>query len=324
MARKKKRADGRIVITKTYNGKRKFFYGATTAETERKREAYEQEQSKNIYSSDILYDEWLDAWLEYASVNISPSTLKSYECVVNAHLRSELGQYSLAEITSPLLREFLNKKKDSSLSARSVEYMHTLLKTSLRLTVDDDLLIKKPMDKIKKIKKEPIKKIVALTQEQVNDFLKGVDNQEIYRLFYVALATGLRRSEILGLRWRDIDHENKMITVDEPVIKVGTKVIISKTTKNKTSNRTLYIDDQTINILRQQRKSVLERQLKTFGYIDNDLVFPSDSGNPRSPDWVSRTATLHGKKLVCPQVFLFTPCGTLMQRYYSSQVYISR
>ncbi len=92
---------------------------------------------------------------------ISPSTLKSYECVVNAHLRSELGQYSLAEITSPLLREFLNKKKDSGLSARSVEYMHTLLKTSLRLAVDDDLLIKNPMDKIKKPKKEPTKKIVA-------------------------------------------------------------------------------------------------------------------------------------------------------------------
>lgn len=154
MDRKKKRADGRVVITKTYNGTRKFFYGATAAEAEQKREAFELDQTKNIYTSDILYDEWLDSWLDYIKSNVSAATYKNYESIANKHLRPGLGRYSLAELNSPFLREY----QENGLSSRSVEYIHTLLKASLRLAVDDDLLIKNPMDKIKNLKKNLLEK----------------------------------------------------------------------------------------------------------------------------------------------------------------------
>ena len=109
MARKKKRADGRIVITKTYNGKRKFFYGSTKAEAESKQEAFEQAQSKNVYSSDILYDEWLDAWLEYIKNNLSAATFDSYCGVVRLHIRPALGRYKFNKITPQLILNFLQK-----------------------------------------------------------------------------------------------------------------------------------------------------------------------------------------------------------------------
>lgn len=305
MGRKKKRADGRVVITKTYNGTRKFFYGATSAAADRKREAFELEQTKNVYTSDILYDEWLDAWLDYIKPNVSAATYKNYESIANKHLRPVLGRYSLAELNSPFLREYLREKKENGLSARSVEYIHTLLKASLRLAVDDDLLIKNPMDKIKKPKKEPVRKMVALTIEQVTAFLNSVKTEEYYRIFYIALETGFRRSEILGLRWCDIDYKNKTLTVAEPVIKVGTKTIISKSTKNKSSERTIYISDKAISVLKKQRFAVVAAKLKTITYIDNDLVFPRADGGPRNPERVSRAAKNYGTISGMPEGFSF-------------------
>lgn len=305
MARKKKRADGRVVLTKMYNGKRKFFYGATNAEAERKRELYEQEQSKNIYSSDILYDEWLGAWLEYINANVSQATLKNYESIINRHLRPELGIYTLSEMSSPLLRDFLSKKKENGLSARYIDYIHTLLKASLKLAVDDDLLLKNPMDRIKKPRKEPVRTKVALTKEQADAFLRSVKTKEYYRLFYMALETGFRRSELLGLRWQDIDYQNKTLSISAPVIKVGNKTVISKTTKNKSSTRTIYISDNGIKILKQQRLAVVESTLKKIGYIDNDLVFPNPDGTPRNPERVSRAAKNYGNISGMPEGFSF-------------------
>lgn len=305
MARKKKRADGRIVITKTYNGKRKFFYGSTKAEAESKQEAFEQAQSKNVYSSDILYDEWLDAWLEYISANISQATLKNYEFIINHHLRPDLGRYTLSEINSPLLRNFLLNKKDVGLSARYVDYMHTLLKASLKLAVDDDLLLKNPMDKIKKPRKNTVRKKIALTKEQVIAFLNSVKTEEYYRLFYIALETGFRRSELLGIRWQDIDYENKTLSISTPVVKVGTKTVISQTTKNKSSKRTIYISDNAIKIFKKQRLTVIEARLKSLNYLDNDLVFPNTDGSPRNPERVSRAAKNYGNISGMPEGFSF-------------------
>jgi len=305
MARKKKRADGRIVITKTYNGKRKFFYGSTKAEAESKQEAFEQAQSKNVYSSDILYDEWLDAWLEYIKNNLSAATFDSYCGVVRLHIRPALGRYTLSEISTPLLRDFFAQKRESGLSPRSIEFIYTLLKSSLKQALFDDIIDKNPMDKVAKPKVYKTKDIVALDKVQVKKLLDTISTNEIRRLFQFAIATGLRRSELLGVRWCDIDSLHKTVSVAQTVLKIGSKTIISPTTKNTSSRRTISLDSKTFSLLKEQRITVIERKLKTIDYVDLDLVFPGENGNPRNPDWVTKMARDYGKKAGLPAGFSF-------------------
>lgn len=305
MARNKKRADGRVVITKTYNGKRKFFYGATGAEAERKQEAFEKEQAKNVYTSDILYEEWLDAWLDYIKDNLAKSTFDSYCGVVRIHIKPELGLYRLTELNPTLLREYFVRKREASLSPRSIEYIYTLVKSSLKLAVFDDVIEKNPMDKVPKPKVSRTKEIVALDQAQVKKLLETIATDEIQRLFRFAIATGLRRSELLGIRWADIDINHKTVSVAQTVLKVGSKTLISPTTKNASSRRTISLDDKTLALLKKQRLSVIESKLKTIDYVDYDLVFPGENGNPRNPDWVTKMARDYGKKAGLPKGFSF-------------------
>lgn len=304
MARLKKRADGRICITKMIDGTRKYFYGVTEAKAKKKLEEYEAEQHNNIYNSDILYDEWLDAWLDAIKHTISSSTYSNYNLLVDKHLR-DLGTYKLCQMTSPLLRVFINKKLESGLSARTVEYIYTLLKASLRLAVNDDLIVKNPMDKVKKPKKAKTHEVVALSSEEVKKLLKSIDDEEEYNIIYTALSTGARRSELLGLELSPKDSKNKTITIDRTVIKEGTKVVLSPTTKNKSSKRTISIDDVLFNLLKKQRLIVLKRKMANPDYVDNNLLFPGPNGGPRNPDQLSRMAQRYKEKAKLPDGFTF-------------------
>ncbi len=305
MARKKKRTDGRIVITKVYNGIRKYFYGFTNAEALKKQEIYEENLNKKIYGADILYTEWLDAWLDYTKDKIALDTYASYSGIVKNHLRPALGTYSLAELNPTILREFIAQKRDSGLSSRSVEYIYILLKSSLKLAVFDDVLEKNPMDKVLKPKVIKTKEKVALDKEQIKKLLDTIVTDEIKRLFQFAIVTGMRRSELLGIRWSDVDYTHSTVSVNQTVLKIGSNTTISPTTKNTSSRRTIAIDKKTTDLLKLQRLSVLERKLKDINYVDNDLVFPGENGNPRNPDWVTKMANEYGKKAGLPKGFNF-------------------
>jgi len=304
MPKLKKRTDGRVCITKMFDGKRKFFYGSSEAKAKIKLEEFESEQKEKVYNSDILFDEWLDAWLDAIQHTISVSTYINYIIIVNKHLR-ELGTYTIAQMSAPLLRDFINRKLESGLSARTVEYIYTLLKASLKLAVNDDLLVKNPMDKIKKPKKERTHEIVALTSEEVKRLLASVDDEEDYNIFYVALSTGVRRSELLGLYLPPKNSSAKTITIDRTVIREGTKVVLSPTTKNKSSKRSIAIDDILLARIKKQRILVLKRKMTSPNYIDNDLLFPGPNGEPRNPDYLSRLAQKYKIKANLPDGFTF-------------------
>lgn len=304
MAKLKKRADGRVAITKVIDGKRKYFYGATKAEANNKLAEYEAANANKIFNSDILYSEWLDTWLDAIKRTVRANTYANYKGVAIHHL-SELGSYTLAELSTPLLREFINKKFDSGLSSRSVEYIFTLLKASLKLAVNDELILHNPMDKIAKPKKSTSRKPVALTMEQCKSLLNVLPTAELKRLFYIDMKTGLRRSEILGLKWQDIDYKAKTLTIEQTVIKVDSLAYIFNATKNENSKRSITIDDATIEALKKQRKFVLQQSIKNQKFIDNRLVFPGENGNPRYPDHITHIAKKYGTIAELPEGFSF-------------------
>lgn len=130
--------------------------------------------------------------------------------------------------------------------------------------------------------------MVTLTADEVKSFLSNISNSEHHALFKLAFATGMRRSELLGLRWSDIDFKKSTISISQTALKIGSTAVISNTTKTTSSKRIIAIDTDTIQELMKHKIAIDKRRIKTMNWINNNLVFPGIKGNPRCPDEVSK------------------------------------
>ncbi|MEG1159650.1 MAG: tyrosine-type recombinase/integrase [Acidaminococcaceae bacterium] len=95
--------------------------------------------------------------------------------------------------------------------------------------------------------------MVALTKEQADKLIEHIKNPDIMRLFLVALKTGFRRSELLGLRWCDADFKHNTLSIQQTVLKIGGQTTISPTTKNFKSRRTIAMDMATMEQLKKTK-----------------------------------------------------------------------
>lgn len=304
----KKRNDNRYAVTMRHNGKKLFFYGSTRREAERQRDLYRQNiETLPYYDENLLVDEWAAEWLNNASQTVSANTLKDYQRIVTNYIVPSIGKCPLNDLQPQHIRNLLKHLLDSG-RTRTVTYTYTVLKALLQNAVDDRIILYNPMAKIKRpkvVKKE----ICALSKEQANKLLACIKNPEHYNLFYIELKTGLRRGELLGLRWQDVNWENETISAGQyTVIRAKNGVQLKRGGKTESSTRTISIDSTTIAILHRQRAIVEEHQRKALYWNDYDLIFPSKNGNPRNPDRITTLTTEYRKKAGLPENFTFHGC----------------
>lgn len=301
MARIKQRSDGRYVATTVINGKRKYFYGATEREALMSKEEFlKQSINCEYYDGDLTITAWASKWLEIKAKNIAPTTYASYKRMIKTYIIPKIGFIKLAKLNINHIRTLINDCADQGLSTRIQGYIYTLINSMLKQAVLDEIINKNVASKMKKPKLIKKKKMITLIQKEIKAFIKQIESEELKILFKLAFATGLRRSEILGLRWSDINTRNNTISVAQTVVKVDGRIIISPTTKTASSRRTITIDDITMNELKKQRVLVQSRRVKEFRWINNDLVFPNRIGKPLNPDsltfYCRKYAAAIGKK----------------------------
>ena len=295
MAKIKKRADGRYVMTPTANGKRKYFYGNTKAEAQGKCDAYQSQVKKAAHFDDtLLFRDWVDIWVSLKEKSVTANTMQSYMGIINRYILPALGAMRLVDINYIVLRNLIG---GMGLSSRTVAYTHTLLKSILHQAVIDEILYRNPMDKVPRPKQRKTREMVTLTKEQVKEYLSVITNKELYAIFKLAFTSGLRRSELLGLRWQDINFKAGTLTVNQTAVKIDGHSEISPTTKTKSSRRTITLDAETISVLKTHKKVVDVRRFQTFGWINNDLVFPGRSGGPRNPDELTKVSREYARKI---------------------------
>lgn len=325
MARK-----GLKVATATINGKRKYFYAKTKREAILRAEAAKIKRANCQPSSKMLYAEWLKTYLAIAKDRVTASTLESYCNIINNHIVPRFGYSPLSDLSHIEIREYLSQMLSNGLSPRTVNYVHTLLKATLKQAVEDGLLPLNPMDKVHKVKQPRSTARVILTVDDFNKLLHAASNDEIRRLMSVALSTGLRREEILGLRWLDIDLSARRLSVNQTVIKVGSQVITTPLTKTTASRRTIKIDARTADILRAQKAYDEEKAACTIGfYIDRGLVFSNKVGEAISPLALTRRIETVVKRAGLPRgvtyySFRHTHATLLLSRGVNIKVIQSR
>lgn len=296
MARK-----GLKAATAVINGKRKWFYAKTKKEAARRAQEAIAANIHHAPDGDIIYSDWLKKYLALTADHVTMATMESYKFIFNCYVIPKFGSYRLCDLNHIEIREYLSEMLSKGLSPRTVNYTQTMLKSSLKQAVEDGLLAANPMDKVKKVKQPRSNARAIITVEEFRRLLDAAHSDEIRRLMSIALSTGLRREEILGLRWDDIDLPHRRLTVNQTVIRLNNQAHISPLTKTNSSRRTITIDRRTCEDLQEQFAfDVNKRDTADGYYLDSGLVFCNSAGGAIRPEVITRAITAAAKRAGLP------------------------
>jgi len=248
----------------------------------------------------IKVADYIREWLDHS--DLSPKTLERYRELAELQIIPHLGNTTLQKLRPLHVSEWHGKllvsgsKKGGPLSARTVGHAHRVLHRALARACAVEILSRNVAAIIKPPKVEA-KEVEILTPEQVKVLVKGlaVDRRRnqtlpLHPLVMVALSTGLRRGELLGLQWGDIDLDKATLKVERSVeeTKAGLRL---KAPKTKNGRRTITLPASAINGLKVHRTSLrADRLLLGLGREEPDmLVFSTDEGALMSPDGLSKS-----------------------------------
>ncbi len=233
-------------------------------------------------SGEITVESYLRDWLQgYVKVKCSLRTYDGYRSIIENHLIPNLGHLLLRKLQPEMIEAFYGKSCEK-LAARTVQHHHRMLSEALKHAVRKGHIGRNPCDLAQA--PSPRKRTMrTLTVAEVQTMLDGAASTPYYPIIYMAVSTGLRQAELLGLRWRDIDLEGQSLSVSQVLYKRG-GVCIFKEPKTKGSSRRVDMTPKLGLFLKQykaQREVLYLEQDKILGL--DDLVFASDKGKPLDP-----------------------------------------
>ena len=231
---------------------------------------------------------WLEVWMEnYARVKLRPSTFKTSQGFLKNHIKPQIDSIPLAELTSLDLQRFYKhlldggrvdrveaKKKPKGLAPKTVRNIHQMIGSAYNLAMEQKLVSKNPTQGCALPKVEH-KEMKTLTADQLSAFFQEARDSGVYELYYLDLATGLRRGELLGLKWTDVDLDRGVLKIQRAISRQNGKVVEAPL-KTKNAYRTLPLSADAISVLKMQKCKV----------GNSEWVFPSPTGGPMSPDSV--------------------------------------
>ena len=274
-----------IGVDESGKPKRKSFYGKTKKEVKEKMETYKLLNPINKAAiNEYTVATWFNYWLwNIKKRDIKPKTFERYECIYRNYIKgSEIANIPLYKFKLNNLQAYYNRLSDNGKSPSIIKTINEKLKSSM-IDAEKNGYIEKNYCQLVNLPKEKRKekKIEVFSVDQQNDFLEIIKGHEFEILFLLAIGTGLRRGELLALRWSDIDFENKTINVDSNIQQAyifedeETKRLekIEQEPKTINSFRTVPIPSKVLDKL-QEHKQKQEQYKLAFQerYIDNDFV----------------------------------------------------
>lgn len=237
--------------------------------------------------------EFLARWLrDYAKGNVAPKTYEGYEHMIERHISPAIGHLQLTKLTPAQLQAYYAERIRSGrirgkggLSPRTVHHHHVVIHGALESAVKWGLLHRNPADATDPPRFET-PEMNTLDDEGVRTFLEAARPTLWYPMIYVALFTGLRRSELLALRWDDVDLTLGYIYVKRAVHRLRDGSIVFRIPKSKRSRRPVALPPSATLMLRNhQEKEELRRSLTDGSKVaGQDLIFAREDGSPYPPD----------------------------------------
>lgn len=229
--------------------------------------------------------QWLDTWLEdYAKPSIRPSSHKTYRGFIENHIKPAVGNIPLEKLTSMDLQRLYKKllesgrldriearSKPKGLSVKTVRNINQMISSACNCAVEQRIIATNPTKgcALPKLEKKEMK---ILPLDCLATFFEEAKRSGVFELYYIDLSTGLRRGELLGLKWSDIDLKKGIIRIQRQILRQN-GAVVEAPLKTKNSYRNIAIGTDTVELLRQMKRQ-----------STSEYVFPSPAGGPISPD----------------------------------------
>lgn len=293
---------GRIFVGYDNEGKpiRKVMYAKSKTELQEKirNVLYERQAGTYVEPSRLTVGEWVISYLEtYVRPSVRVKTFTTYEDMAKKHIVPALGTRLLQQLQTPEIQRFYNEKLEAGrldgkggLSSRAIHMMHQVISGALKQALAEGRIQRNVAEAVK-LPPLKYKSMRSLSREELAELMKAVREDRLHAAFEVELATGLRRGELLALRWQDVDLNKKVIHVRRTLKRVRaeggerrTKLVFEEPKTDK-SRRTITLTETAVKALKLHRVRQSEEKLRVGeAYQDNGLVFATPLGRPIDPD----------------------------------------
>ena len=247
--------------------------------------------------------EWMDIWAKEYLVGVKEGTAYSYRAVIRNHIKPALGAIRLDALTPHMIQSFYNSKMGTD-AAKSIKNCHGMLHAALKQAVLNGYIPTNPTDASIRPRIEK-KEMHPMDEYMITDFLEAIRGEEYEYLFFVALFTGMRKGELLGLTWEAVDFARGTVLVSKqlqrPRVGDGKCVLVSTKTGK---SRKLMPAKEVMNVLYRVKKQQATWKLQYGEIFQNpmNLVFTHPSGDYLNPNTVYNHFKEIMKKIGYPDV----------------------
>jgi integrase len=235
---------------------------------------------------------WLRDW---AAANVGNQTYEGYATMLRKHLSGHVGKVAIQKLRAADLQAVYAAMAADGLADRTRLHLHRVVHVMLKHATQWGVVPRNVADMVDapRVRSQEIEILTAGEVQRVLEFLRG---KPLYAITVLALASGLRRGELLALRWQDIDLDGGLLRVERALEETRRGGLAFKSPKTRHGKRTVTLPMSTVAVLREHWKAQQEHRLRFgFGKAGTDaLVFPDWEGSPRSP----RALTLEWGKAV--------------------------
>ena len=292
---------GAVTIGRDRNGKqrRRYFYGKTRGEVNKKLTQAISELNNGTFidnATNPTMKMWLHTWLwEYKKNCIKATTFEQYETILRVHAIPAVGDIQVSDLKPHHLQKLYNDMYENGISSRTIQILNTVLHGALKQAVKNNLAGRNVTEAVS-LPKSSRREMRVLTLEEQKKFMKVLSNDRMGNMYLFGLFTGLRRGELLALKWSDIDTERNVIKVERALSRVRdysdspnkTKLVIEEP-KTAKSRRIIPIFDFLKEILGNQKKQQIQDRKNSYNmYQDNDIIFATELGMMIDPGNFSR------------------------------------
>lgn len=293
-----------MVINTKENGKRKLKWIATGLLVKGNKRKAEQmlretlqtfETRPKVTTSDVLFSDYIRVWLNNVRRRVDEVTYQGYEILALRHVIpwfKEKG-VKLVDVTVELLQEYVDEKSTKGrmdgtggLSPSSIRRHKNIVHQTLAEAVKNGLLPSNPCQYVE-LPKSVRYESHYYTAKQLNELFEAIQDEPLCPLLKITAIYGLRRSEVLGLKWDSINFDAGTVTIRHTV-SVVTKTVEKDKTKNSSSYRSFPLTEEAQHIF-QMAKAAEDENRRLFGrqYKENSYVFKWDDGRPYRPDYIT-------------------------------------
>lgn len=265
------------------NRETKYFETQREANAWRHKMVEQRRQGLVFAGSKVPLSKFLDEWLVVAKTSVRPNTFHQYSQIVHQHINPMLGEILLKDLRPDHVQSLYINKLENGVSPRTTRMIHAVIHRALNHALKLGLIVRNVSDAVTRPKVER-KEMKTLNDYQVRQLIQVAESKRMGILFWVAVTTGLRQGELIGLKWSDLDWKTRRIQIQRQVQRRKGEGLVFCEPKSASGRRVIVLGKLTIERLREHKNiQQKDRILLEEKWQDYDLIFPSPIGKPLEP-----------------------------------------